>query len=239
MRILLLEDDPGQAELYQALLVRAGHACALFATAQAFLAQVRSQLDADVLVIDWMLPDMVGEEVLRALRRDLRLTIPVVVLTVRDEESVVVRALEAGADDFVVKPAKPREFLARLQALARRAGQSSSEAVAAPNQIKAPQQLLNVGAFQFDLLRRVVSAQGAQIDLTTKEYDLAAYLFAQPGALHSRATLLDAVWGVSADVETRTVDTHVSRLRRRLHLDGRFGVRLAPVYGFGYRLEVQ
>lgn len=236
MKILLLEDDSGQAALYEALLERAGHTCTLFATARALLAALNSGLAADLLVIDWMLPDMTGEDVLRALRIDMQLAVPVVVLTVRDEESVVVSALEAGADDFVVKPAKPSEFLARLQALVRRAGQNGSTA---KTLVKDKSDLILAGEFQFDLRARTVTVQGTQVDLTTREYDLAAYLFAHPSALHSRAALLDAVWGVSADVDTRTVDTHASRLRRRLHLDGRFGVKLAPVYGFGYRLEVQ
>lgn len=236
MKILLLEDDAGQSAIYQALLERAGHTCTPFGTATSLLQSLRTGMTADLLVIDWMLPDMAGEEVLRVLRLDLKLSVPVVVLTVRDEESVVVRALEAGADDFVVKPAKPSEFLARLQALARRAGQNGP---AAPTLVKDTFQSIQHGPYKFDLRARKVTVQGAPVELTTREYDLASYLFSQPGALHSRAALLDAVCGVSANVDTRTVDTHASRLRRRLHLDGRFGLRLAPVYGFGYRLEVQ
>ena len=237
MRILLLEDDAGQAELYQALLERAGHACMRFATAKALLDGLRSGQAADLLVIDWMLPDMVGEDVLYALRKDLRMAIPVVVLTVRDEERVVVSALEAGADDFVVKPPKPGEFLARLNALARRKGHVLEAPVKGSATDKTPSQALVLGCFRFDLLARVITVKGIAVALTAREYDLAAHFFANPGALHSRAALLDAVWGVQADVDTRTVDTHVSRLRRRLHLDGRHGVRLVPVYGFGYRFE--
>ena len=132
-------------------------------------------------------------------------------------------ALRLGADDYVVKPPKGLELLARIEALARRARIGR----AVP---------LKAGRFEVDLARRAVLLDGREIVLTLKEFDLASHLFRNPGTLVTRAQLLEAVWSVGPQLDTRTVDTHASRVRRKLGLDGSRGWMLQSVYGYGYRL---
>lgn len=172
-----------------------------------------------------MLPDGTGADLLQWVRSQLGWELPVLVLTARDDEQTVVTALQAGADDYVVKPPKPLELAARLAALGRRV----RSAGALP--------LLRLGAFEIDIQRQQLSLDGEPQTLTQKEFDLAAYLFQNPGKLLSRDHLLNKIWGIHADVDTRTVDTHVSRLRKKLGLDGSRGWKMVPVYGVGYRFE--
>jgi DNA-binding response OmpR family regulator len=136
----------------------------------------------------------------------------------------VVHALRLGADDFIVKPPKALELLARMDALTRRVRNGRAMAI-------------RIGPYEIDPERRSVSIDGRLIALTQKEFDLAVYLFQNVGRLLSRIKLLEEVWGVEADLDTRTVDTHVSRVRRKLLLDESTGWKLLPVYGFGYRLD--
>jgi two-component system response regulator RegX3 len=136
-----------------------------------------------------------------------------------------VAALQAGADDYVVKPPKPMELMARVAALGRRVRSGGALPV------------LRLGAFEIDIQRQRLSMDGEPVTMTQKEFDLSAYLFQSPGKLLSRDHLLNKIWGISADVDTRTVDTHISRLRKKLGLDGSKGWKLVPVYGVGYRFE--
>jgi DNA-binding response OmpR family regulator len=124
----------------------------------------------------------------------------------------------------VVKPPQPAALLARIGAVGRRVRQGGLP-------------VLRMGAYEVDVQRHRVTVQGEPITLTQKEFDLTAYLFQSPGKLLSRDHLLNKVWGFNADVDTRTVDTHVSRLRKKLTLDGSLGWRMVPVYGYGYRFD--
>jgi DNA-binding response OmpR family regulator len=178
----------------------------------------------ELLVIDWMLPDGTGADVLQWARSNLGWELPILVLTARDDEDTVVAALQAGADDYVVKPPKPMELLARVTALGRRV-----RGGALP--------VLRLGAFDIDIQRQHLMLNGEPVVLTQKEFDLSVYLFQNPGKLLSRDHLLNKIWGFNADVDTRTVDTHISRLRKKLGLDGSNGWKLVPVYGVGYRFE--
>jgi DNA-binding response OmpR family regulator len=178
----------------------------------------------DALLLDWMLPDGSGSEVLQWARQNMGWNMAVVVLTARDDEATVVQALQAGADDFVVKPPKQMELIARLAAAARRASPGGLP-------------VLRLGAFEIDIPRHTLSMNGAPVTLTQKEFDLAVYLFQSPAKLLSRDHLLNKIWGINAEVDTRTVDTHVSRLRKKLFLDGTQGWKMSPVYGYGYRLD--
>jgi DNA-binding response OmpR family regulator len=223
MHIGIVEDDGDQLDLIRHWLEGAQHSSVGQGTQAEFLELLRRER-FDLLVLDWVLPDGTGAEILAWVRSHLGWEIPVLVLTARDDEETVVSALGAGADDYVVKPPKPLELLARVAALGRRL-----RASAVP--------VLHLGAFEIDVQRQRLCLDGEAVVLTQKEFDLSAYLFQNPGKLLSRDHLLNKIWGLNADVDTRTVDTHVSRLRRKLGLDGSRGWKLVPVYGVGYRFE--
>ncbi|MBU1358512.1 MAG: response regulator transcription factor [Gammaproteobacteria bacterium] len=222
MHVALLEDDADQRDL-MAVWLGAGHTFVAYDTTASLIAALKQQR-FDLLLIDWMLPDGTGGEVLQWVRESLGWTIPVIVVTSRDDEATVVSALRAGADDFLVKPVKPMELLARIEAVARRVKPGGLP-------------ILRMGAYDIDVSQHRLSFNGQAIALTQKEFDLAVYLFQNPGKLLSRDHLLNKVWGLSADIDTRTVDTHISRLRRKLKLDGVLGWKLVPVYGYGYRFD--
>jgi DNA-binding response OmpR family regulator len=218
-----VEDDDDQRALIEHWLGEAGHAVRSVGSVGEAVRDFAGD-DIELFVLDWMLPDGTGADLLRWARGDLGWSGPILVLTARDDEETVVGALQSGADDYVVKPAKRAEFLARVAALGRRLRSSELP-------------LLTMGAYEIDVSRQRLCVEGSEVTLTQKEFDLAAYLFQSPGKLLSRDHLLDRIWGIHADVDTRTVDTHVSRLRKKLVLDGSKGWKLLPVYGVGYRFE--
>jgi len=223
MHIGIAEDDPDQAALISLWLEGAGHGVRAFGTAATYIDALKKER-FDLLLIDWMLPDGTGADLLQWTRNNLGWEIPVLVVTSRDDEETVVAALQAGADDYVVKPPKPMELLARVAALGRRVRSGGLP-------------VLHLGAFEIDIPRQRLVLDGEPVVLTQKEFDLSAYLFQNPGKLLSRDHLLNKIWGINADVDTRTVDTHISRLRKKLGLDGSKGWKLVPVYGVGYRFE--
>jgi len=171
-------------------------------------------------------PDMPGIEVLEWLRRSVHDPVPVLFTTARDAEDDICAALKAGADDYVVKPLRKQELLARIDALGRRGRRRGSV-----------QEKLELGDIVIDVGRREVTRAGVPVDLTQKDFDLAVFLFRNLGQLVSRGHILETVWGRSADLNTRTVDTHVSRLRSKLGLTPEHGWRLSAIYQHGYRLE--
>ena len=225
MRIALLEDDPPQSDLVRFWLSGAGHVCHAFDRSREFM-RALARDSFDVLVLDWELPDVNGDQVLAWVRTNGHEGVPVLFTTARDSEADIVSALKAGADDYLVKPLRKQELLARIEALVRRSGRSA-----------APGGGFKVAEFEIDADRRVVSRRGTRIDLTQKDFDLAAFLFRNVGNLVSRGHILESVWGRSAELNTRTVDTHISRLRTKLGLLPENGWRLSAIYQHGYRLE--
>jgi len=223
MQVAIVEDDAFQRQFLTMLVETGGHRAHAFAGGSEMLAAMEAQ-SFDLLLLDWMMPEVSGEQVLAGVRERFGLNMPVMVVTARDAESDVVHALRLGADDFIVKPPKALELLARMDALTRRVRNGRAMAI-------------RIGPYEIDPERRSVSIDGRLIALTQKEFDLAVYLFQNVGRLLSRIKLLEEVWGVEADLDTRTVDTHVSRVRRKLLLDESSGWKLLPVYGFGYRLD--
>jgi len=225
VRIAYLEDDMAQAELVTHWLQEAGHNCIHLANGRDFMSLLRRDT-FDILVLDWEVPDMNGYAVLEEVRASGNQT-PVLFATQRDDESSIVGALSQGADDYMVKPTKQAELLARITALGRRAG------VAEMDEEKA----LTVGPWVVDRARRQILLDEDPVKLTDKDYELASYLFQNVGKLMSRAHLLEKVWGIMTPIESRTVDVHISRIRRSLHIRPERGYRIKTVYQHGYRLE--
>lgn len=222
MRVGLLEDNADHAALITAALQAAGHSFEVYATG-ARLLQAIVRETFDVLVLDWMLPDLPGLEVLDRLRQRAD-RIPVIFVTSRDAEQDIVEALAHGADDYLVKPARPAELLARLVALKRRSDKLPAR------------ELLSVGPYEFDPATSATRVRGAPVGLSQRQFQLALVLFRNTGRLLSRQYLLEAVWGLNAQVQTRTLDIHVSQLRSALRLPEN-GWRITSVYAHGYRLE--
>lgn len=220
----LLEDDEDQSRLLEHWLVEAGYTVRCYPGAADFRRR-QGAASIDLLILDWNLPEESGLSVLRALR-DAGSTLPVLFLTARNAEADIVAALREGADDYVVKPAKQGELLARVEVLLRR---SLPSLEAGSDEDAEP--------YRFDTVRRRVEVAGEEIGLTDREFDLVMFLFRRRGRVVSRETLLENIWNIRGDVATRTVDTHVSRLRKKLQLSGEHGWRLNAVYQHGYRLE--
>ncbi len=225
MRIAYLEDDMAQAELVTHWLKEAGHNCIHMASGREFMSLLRRDT-FDILVLDWEVPDMNGYAVLEEVRASGNRT-PVLFATQRDDESSIFGALSQGADDYMVKPTKQAELLARISALGRRAVVSETDEETA----------LSVGLWTVDRSRRQILLDEDAIKLTDKDYELACYLFQNVGKLMSRAHLLEKVWGIMTPIESRTVDVHISRIRRSLHIRPERGYRIKTVYQHGYRLE--
>ena len=224
MRIAILEDDSIQSDLLSLWLQEAGHQCKAFTRGKDFLREVGRE-SYDFFLLDWMIPDQSGTEVLTWLRANLKEYVPVLFVTARDEEEDIVTALSAGADDYMIKPLRKRELLARIEAIARRSRPA------------ATQEPFTQDEFLVDPERRTVQRNGEEVSLTQKDFELALFLFRNLGRLMSRGHILESVWGRSAEINTRTVDTHVSRLRSKLGLTQENGWRLSAVYQHGYRLE--
>jgi len=225
MRIAFLEDDQPQAEVIKSWLNAADHSCLHFTKANLFLKEIRRE-SYDLLILDWELPESSGIEVLRSVRAQSDWRVPVLFMTNRDSESDIVKALAEGADDYMTKPVSRAITLARINALGRR---SQPE--------RENEQVLEYGSYQLNKPVKRITRNGEPVEVTEKEYQLAAMLFSNIGRLLSRNHMLETVWGVGPGLATRTVDTHISRLRRKLALLPENGWRLKAVYQHGYRLE--
>jgi len=225
VRVAVLEDDKDIGQLIGLWLEEAGHSQQLFGTGAALMKALARE-SFDLLVLDWMLPDVTGDKVLEWVRQNVDWPIPVIVVTALGGEEDIVTGLTLGADDYLTKPVRRDEFLARVNAVVRRAHPPAKA-----------EGLLSFPPFELDVGSRRVQRAGQPIDLTQKEYELALFLFRNHGRLLSRAHILKSVWGHQTDISTRTVDTHMSRLRTKLGLTPENGWQLNSIYNHGYRLE--
>jgi len=225
MRIAILEDDVSQIELLSHWLQLAGHHPHAFEQGSSLLRALERE-SFDALLLDWNVPDMNGVEVLKRARSRLHSAVPVLFVTARNREDDVVTALREGADDYMVKPVRRLELLARLEALTRRGRHTQTQ-----------DEVLEIDAFRVDCQTRSVLRNGQQVDLTAKDFDLSVLFLRNIGRLLSRGHIRETVWGPNAVVTSRTLDTHVSRIRNKLGLTPEHGWRLAAVYRYGYRLE--
>ena len=224
--ILLVEDEPAIQELIAANLTRAGHHVLRAGDAETGQRIVRDALP-DLILLDWMLPGMSGVEFAKRLRSEERTrSIPLIMLTARGEEQDKVAGLEAGADDYVTKPFSPRELVARIKAvLRRRAPETTEDAV-------------EIGGLRLDPATHRLAADGNAVNLGPTEFRLLHFLMTHPERVHSRAQLLDQVWGDHVFVEERTVDVHIRRLRSALEPSNHDGL-VQTVRGSGYRFSTQ
>ncbi len=225
MRIAIIDDDTTLAASVTSALSGNGWACRAHADGRSFIATMHRE-SYDAYIVDWSLPDMSGLDVLRAIRARVPMTVPVLFLTAHDGEQDVLQALEAGADDFIVKPPRIGELQARLRAMWRR----HSRIPDAPDTYEYDR-------FRFDLKLQRAWVEGQPVDLTQKEFRLAVLLLRNLGKPLSRGHIREVVWGRDSEIPSRTMDTHVSRVRTKLGLRPERQYLLAPVYSYGYRLE--
>ena len=224
--ILLVEDEPAIQELISANLMRAGHHVLRAGDAETAQRIVREALP-DLILLDWMLPGMSGVEFARRLRSEERTrAIPLIMLTARGEEQDKVMGLESGADDYVTKPFSPRELVARIKAVLRRRAPETTE------------DTVSAGDLSLDPATPRLTAGGKPVTLGPTEFRLLHFLMTHPERVHSRAQLLDQVWGDHVFVEERTVDVHIRRLRCALEPSLHDGL-VQTVRGSGYRFSTQ
>jgi len=224
--ILVVEDEPAIQELVSFACGNGGYKVRRADSVRAAQEAIRQALP-DLVILDWMLPDRPGVELLRELRGDERTRgLPIILLTAKGAESDRVTGLDAGADDYVVKPFSPRELVSRVRALfRRRAPQHSGEA-------------LSYGPLTIDPARHEVAVDGRPVKMGMAEFKLLKYLVGHPERVFSRGQLLDSVWGDHVFIEERTVDVHVLRLRKALAAVGAQGL-VQTVRGLGYRLSAR
>lgn len=222
-RILLVEDEPDIAEILRYNLEREGFEVGVEARGDTALERIRSERP-DLLVLDLMLPGIDGLELARILQRDRRTSgIPLVMLTARGEEVDRIVGLELGADDYINKPFSPREVVLRIKAVLKRSR---------PPEESGP--VLQVGDLRLDPDAHRLEVKGREVTLTATEFRLLTLLMERAGRVQTRSQLLSDVWGYAEDIDSRTVDTHVRRLRQKL---GREAERIETVIGVGYRLR--
>ncbi len=224
MKIALLEDDPQQAELVSSWLTESGHTVTHRLEGRTFLKTFKTEI-FDLAILDWELPDQTGLDVLRNLRVVQKQSLPILFTTQRDSEEDIVSALTSGADDYLIKPLRKAELLARIEAVRRRAGIISSE------------DILTLGAIEIDTIKNEIRISGTAVKVTHKDFGIAFELVKNVGTVLSREYLLQTVWGVGAAINTRTVDVHISRVRRSLKITPDMGYRITTIFQHGYRLE--
>lgn len=231
--ILVVEDDPALLATLEFNLETAGYR-ALTASDGATALDIRRSNDVDLIVLDLSLPVMGGMQVCKALR-DAGDIVPIIMLTAWQEEMQRVDGLRSGADDYVTKPFSVRELIARVESQLRRASMLTD---ASTQRNGKNDHVIEIGDLEIDLVRRSAVLDGFDLDLRTKEFDLLVHLVSQPGRVFSRAQLLDGVWGDEHPGGSRTIDVHVSLLRRKLEDDPANPERLITVRGVGYRFVV-
>jgi two-component system phosphate regulon response regulator PhoB/two-component system alkaline phosphatase synthesis response regulator PhoP len=221
--IAVVDDEPDIVELVAHNLKKENFKVEEFYDGLSLLTFVETTLP-DLIILDLMLPEMDGLEVCRALKQDERTaSIPIIILTAKETETDKVVGLELGADDYMVKPFSLRELVARVKAVLRRAERKSEKA-----------KVIKIGDLIIDLGKFVVTVKTKQIPLTTTELKILSILAEKPGWVFSRDQLLDKLWGEDKIVVERTIDVHITQLRKKL---GEYGKMIKSIRGMGYKLE--
>ncbi len=225
-RLLLAEDDPAMVELLRWTFEREGFEVVGTPSGEEALL-LASEAPPDIVILDWMLEELSGIEVCRRLRRSPQsANVPIIMLTARGEEADRVRGLETGADDYVTKPFSPPELVARVRAVLRRVRPALAG------------MLLSVGDLELDMAAHKVRRGGRPVALGPTEFKLLRYFLEHPGHVFSRERLLDAVWGRDSEIEARTVDVYIRRLRRAIEVPGK-GDPIRTVRSAGYALDAE
>jgi two-component system phosphate regulon response regulator PhoB len=225
-KVLIIEDEIDLAELLAFNLEKEGYATTCVHDGKQGLEQAFIDRP-DLILLDLMLPGLLGTEICKALRKDSNTAqIPIIMITAKSDEIDRVVGFEVGADDYIVKPFSIREVLLRVKAVMRRQEQEIQPATSADN--------LVIGEIVIDKQRHTVTSRGVEVDLTSTEFKLLLYLATKRGYVQSREQLLDKVWSYNNAGDTRTVDTHVTRLRGKLGVPGDI---IRTVRGFGYKIE--
>ncbi|HTI19043.1 MAG TPA: response regulator transcription factor [Trinickia sp.] len=227
MKIAYLEDDEAQAQYIGELLVSNAHECHAFSDGSQLIGRLKR--DAfDMLLLDWQVPGITGHQVTLWARANLSRRVPIIFMASRSLEEDIVEALNAGADDYMIKPIRRAELIARIEALARRVTLRSTS---------NPEPIV-VANYRIDPRTRACFVSGQPVELTSREFDLALMMFQYVGRVLSREHIGATIWGQLPSAISRTLDTHISRVRAKLQLRPENGVRLTPVYGHGYRLDL-
>ncbi len=222
-RVLVVDDEPTIGEVVLRYLERAGYEARVAATGKDALSSAAAR-SPDVVVLDLMLPDLDGLEVMRRLRREGRERTAIILLTARGEESDRITGLRLGADDYVVKPFSPAELIARVEAVLRRLEPSGER-----------EQPLRFDGLEIDPEGRRVVLEGRPVELTPREFELLLFLARHPGSAFTREQLMSRVWQFSFYIDTSTVTVHIRRLRAKLELDPTRPRFIETVWGVGYR----
>jgi len=223
--LLLVEDDPSLSELLEFRFTREGYRVRTTPDGDEALLLAEEEVP-DLVILDWMIEGTSGIEVCRRLRREQSTAhVPIIMLTAREAEDDRIRGLDTGADDYVTKPFSPRELIARVSAVLRRIRPALAG------------EALEVGDIKLDPVAHRVERSGKELRLGPTEYRLLKFFMESPNRVFSRGQLLDGVWGTGSDIELRTVDVHIRRLRKAIHLEGH-NDPVRTVRSAGYAFEV-
>ena len=224
MHIAIVDDDPDIAALMMLWLEEEGHECTHYSSGQDFIKAIRSK-NYDIVLLDWIMPEFDGEQTLNWIKSHEEIDVPVIFVTQKATEDDVAKILTLGADDYITKPVRHKEMVARINAVARRTNPQIDD------------EIIDLSPYRIDSTAREVKVEDEVIKLTEKEFKLVQFLFKNVGRLLSRDHILSAVWGYDLGLNTRTVDTHMSRIRKKLNIIPEKGWRLSSIYHQGYRLE--
>jgi len=220
IHIGFLEDESFQIKVLETLFQQANYQYTC-ATDVATMCECLQTEQFDILLLDWLLPDGTAETVINFARKKLQLNIPILILSSQEDEGIVVKALEIGADDYITKPMRKKEMIARIQSHLRRYQ---------PHKIASPDLPVAFNGQQLICNNDIIK-------LSDKEFVLVQYMIDNVGVLLSRSELMEHVWGITADLDTRTVDTHISRLRKKLEKNCANTLNIVGIHGHGYRME--
>lgn len=230
--ILLVDDDPHVSEVLSLYLENEGYEVVMAENGQQALEKI-AQFDPCLMVLDVMMPEIDGNEVCRKVRAVKAL--PIIMLTAKAEDLDKIIGLELGADDYITKPFNPREVVARIKAVLRRTSNLSNPGDSGLNEEK----ILRFPQLEIDMAKYRVRINGKIVALTPKEIELLWLIASHPNMVFTRENLLEQVWGYTYSGETRTVDTHVKRLRRKLMVKPQSDWDIKTVWGVGYKFEVE